>query len=516
MPSRLSFPKICIALGLPTPEELFQHACREATAGETFLEFRLDFLPDPRLGFDVMRRFLARYPDCSILATCRRHQNHGRYNGSIDEQLEILSGAVDAGAFAVDVEIESAEISPSRLHRFDGRVQLVVSYHNFEGTPALDPVFRRMSKIPAAAYKIVTMARKPSDNLRVLHVGRTNPKTPLVMLAMGEIGFPTRVLSAVHGGLFTYAAPSAAEGTAAGQVCAQQLRNVYRLEKLSRAAKVYGVIADPVRHSISPAVQNRAMQARRLDAVYLPFLVAPLQLKDFFSLAEKLPIGGVSVTIPHKQRVIRYLDALDPLAKRIGAVNTIWRKAGKWRGTNTDAEGVRVPLEKRLRLPKCTALIAGNGGAARSAAFTLAHAGAKIAVVGRNPDRVRALAKACDGEALSKEEAEARKFDILIHATPLGMWPHPNEAYFMGKIPAKMVFDMVYTPQQTLLLKRAAQQGAEIIPGIEMFLEQAAAQFELWTGETAPRAAMQQAAIEALAAQEAQLKRRDHNHDSKR
>src|SRR5262249_50716538 len=131
----------------------------------------------------------------------------------------------------------------------------------------------------------------------------------------------TRVLSALWGGLFTYAAPNAAEGTAAGQVSARQLRNLYRVEKMSRDARIFGVIADPVRHSISPAVHNRAFQARRIDAVYLPFLVHPAQLKDFFVMAEKMPLSGFSVTIPHKQKIIRYLDQVDPLAKRIGAVN---------------------------------------------------------------------------------------------------------------------------------------------------------------------------------------------------
>ncbi len=150
--------------------------------------------------------------------------------------------------------------------------------------------------------------------------------------------------------MFTYAAPNASEGTAAGQVSARVLRHLYRVEKFSRAAKIYGVIADPVRHSISPAVHNRAFQSRRMDAVYLPFLVPPAQLKDFFTLAEKLPIAGFSVTIPHKQKILRYLDVVDPLARRIGAVNTVWRKAGKWRGANTDAAGVTVPLSRKLRL----------------------------------------------------------------------------------------------------------------------------------------------------------------------
>jgi 3-dehydroquinate dehydratase/shikimate dehydrogenase len=280
------------------------------------------------------------------------------------------------------------------------------------------------------------------------------------------------------------------------------MRQLFRVEKLTRAARVYGVIADPVRHSISPAVHNRAMQVRRLDAVYLPFRVPTLQLKDFFLFAEQLPLHGFSVTIPHKQKVLRYLDSVDPLARRIGAVNTVWRKAGRWRGANTDAEGVRVPLAKRIRLNRANVLVAGNGGAARSAAFSLASAGAKVSVTGRNPDRIRALAKACGAEPLTREQAEAGQFDAVIHATPLGMWPHTDECFFQGRIPASLVFELVYTPHQTLLMKRAAEQGVPSIPGLEMFLEQAAAQFEIFTGQSAPRPAMQQSALEALAAQE--------------
>lgn len=501
MPARSSLPRICIALGLPDPERLLEHARREAESGERFLEFRLDYLPSPEMGLPVIRRFLELHPDCSLLATCRRHQNHGRFNGSIEDEFRILSAAVDSGARAVDIEIESAESTPQGLHRFDGRALLTLSYHNFDGTPAVEPVLKRMMRFPAAAYKIVTTARKPSDNWRILSLAKAYPKAPLILLAMGEIGFPTRVLSLVYGGQYTYAAPAAAVGTAAGQVAARQLRLLYRSEKLSRAARIFGVIADPVRHSISPAVHNRALQARRLDALYLPFLVQPLQLKDFFSLAGKLPVHGFSVTIPHKQKILRYLDGIDPLARRIGAVNTVWRKAGKWRGTNTDAEGIRVPLTKRVRLDKCSVLVVGNGGAARSAAYTLCDAKAKVSIVGRNPDRVRALAKAVGAEPLSREQAEAGHFDVLVHATSLGMWPHPDECFFPDAIPARLVFDLVYTPQETLLLKRAKQQGCEIICGLDMFLEQAAAQFQIFTGESAPRAAMQQAALEALEAQ---------------
>jgi 3-dehydroquinate dehydratase / shikimate dehydrogenase len=500
MPQRISLPRICIALGFPEVETLLAHARKEYEAGERFLEFRLDYLPTPEQGVAAIRKFLSRHADCTILATCRRHQNHGRYNGSIEEQVRILEGAIGAGATAVDIEIESAENCSERLQSLRSQTYVLLSYHNYGGTPPLDSVVRRMSRIPADGYKIVTTARKPSDNYRVLALARANSKTPMVLLAMGEMGFPTRVLSTALGGLYTYATPSAANGTASGQVCARQLRHLYRTEKFSRDVKIYGVIADPVRHSISPAVHNRAFQARRIDAVYLPFLVKPIQLKDFLILADKLPLTGFSVTIPHKQKILRYLDLIDPLARRIGAVNTVWRKAGKWRGTNTDVDGVTGPLKRHVRLGKSSVLVVGNGGAARGAAYALAESGAKLAITGRNLDRVRALAKACDAEPLSREQAEARMFDVLIHATPLGMFPRVDQCFFPDRIPGKLVFDMVYNPLDTLLARKARAQGATVIPGLEMFLDQATRQFEIWTGENAPRAVMEKAALEALTA----------------
>ena len=498
MPPRSPFPKLCIALGFPNAELLLAHARAEYEAGERFFEFRLDYLPSPEPGIAAIRKFLARHPDCTILATCRRHQNQGRFNGSVEEQLRVLEAAVAAGAQAVDVEIESAETCLPHLEALGKQAYLLISYHNYGGTPLLDSVVRRMLRVPADGYKIVTTAKKPSDNGRVLELARAYPKKHLVLLAMGETGFPTRVLSAGFGGLYTYAAPNSAEGTAAGQVSARLLRNLYRVEKISRVARIYGVIADPVRHTISPAVHNRAFQARRMDSIYLPFLVHPAQLKDFFTLAGKLPLAGFSVTIPHKQKILRYLDGVDRLARRIGAVNTVWRKAGKWRGTNTDADGVIRPLAKRLRLSKASVLLAGNGGAARGAAYALAEAGARLAITGRNIDRVRVLAKACGAELLTREQAEARMFDALIHATPLGMFPRTQQSFFEDRIPARLVFDMVYNPLETLLLRRAREQGAEVISGLEMFIEQAVRQFEIWTGDSAPRALMEKAALEAL------------------
>jgi 3-dehydroquinate dehydratase/shikimate dehydrogenase len=261
---------------------------------------------------------------------------------------------------------------------------------------------------------------------------------------------------------------------------------------------VFGVIADPVKHSISPAVHNRGYQAKRLDAIYLPFLVAPSQLRDFMNVCDTLPVQGFSVTIPHKQRIIRYLDTIDPLARRIGAVNTVWKKAGKWRGTNTDIHGIVGPLSKKLKLAKSSVLVAGNGGAARGAVFSLMDAGATVAITGRSMEKVKALARVTGAEAIACEQLDGRFFDAFIHATPLGMHPREEGCFFDDDIPADVVFDMVYNPAQTALLKRAEEQGCDIIPGLDMFMEQAAHQFEIFTGEPAPRAVMQKAAIEAL------------------
>lgn len=500
MPSRAHLPQICIALGLPTTEKLLAEARREVEAGERFLEFRLDYLPDPQNGVAAIRKFLDQYPECVILATCRRHQNQGRFTGSIEEQVTILNSAIDAGARAIDIEVESAESPQAHLEPLRSKCYLIVSYHNYDGTPPLDPLVKRLAKIPANAYKVVTTARKPSDTQRVLALSKTYQKVKFILLAMGEAGFPSRVLSPAFGGLYTYAAPAATEGTAAGQVSAKQLRNLYRIDKFTKNAKIFGVIADPIRHSISPHVHNRALQARRIDGIYLPFLVKPTQLRDFLLLAERLPVTGFSVTIPHKQKILRYLDIVDPLARRIGAVNTVWRKAGKWRGTNTDVEGVTGPLSKYLKLGKAKVLLVGNGGAARGAAFALSDAGVELSITGRNPDRIRALAKICDAEPIMREQlrSKTRRWDAVVHATPLGMWPNVNECFFDDHIPGDIIFDMVYNPMETLLVKRAKEQGLKIVPGIQMFVEQAVRQFEIFTGESAPRSVMEKTALEVL------------------
>ena len=508
MVRRKQVPPICVALGCERAAELERSARRSAEAGERFLEFRLDSLDDPESGIAVMRRISRRFPRVTILATCRRTPNGGGFDGRLDRQADLLEQAITAGAALVDLEIESAEAAPEIPQRLGKQARLVLSYHDFEKTPPLDRVVRRLTKFPADIYKIATTAQKPSDNLRILELPSRHPDTPLAVMAMGETGAPTRVLGPAHGSRFTFAFPDPAPAgrghqtkpTAAGQMTTSLLRKRYRPTKLSPDTRVLGVVAYPAGHSMSPALHNRAFQSRGVDAVYLPFEVEPGRVRDFFRFVEALPITGLSVTIPHKRTVMRHLDSLDPLAARIGAVNTIFRRKGKLRGTNTDAAGVTVPLANRMPLKRASILVIGNGGAARAAAFALREKGARVTLSGRNPRRVRALAKACGVTALDREALPGTYFDALVHATPIGMYPRDDECFFEDLIPADLVFDMVYNPLETLLLKKARSQGKAVIQGLEMFLEQAAAQFEIWTGETAPRAVMKRAVLQALRA----------------
>jgi 3-dehydroquinate dehydratase / shikimate dehydrogenase len=487
-----SLPRICVALGLPSASDLARAAEREYKDGSTFFEFRLDALSDPAKGVELIRSFRETHSDIPILATCRHKQHTGAFKGSIEQQIAILLDSGRAGAAALDLEIESAECAKQATATLRDTAPLIVSYHNFESTPALDPILRKLQRIPADAYKLVTTARKPSDNLRLIQFAREHRDAPLIAFTMAEMGAVTRVLAPGLGSAFTYAAPSVVVGTAPGQIPARLMRSVYRVDKLSKQSRVYGIIADPVAHSKSPLIHNRAFQARRIDAVYVPFLVPHGCLADWMKLAAELPVSGFSVTIPHKQRVLRYLDVVDPLAKRIGAVNTVWRKAGKWRGTNTDTQGVLKPLAKHLRLAHASILIAGYGGAARAAAVALSGSGAGVTITGRNLKAAQDLARIAKAQAVSLQEAEASHYDALVHATPLGMSPKPDEALF-HKMPADVVLDMVYNPHETLLLKRAQEQGCTIVHGSEMLLEQAAGQFEIWTGESAPRVVMQSA-----------------------
>ena len=284
-----------------------------------------------------------------------------------------------------------------------------------------------------------------------------------------------------HG--FAYAPAESA--TAAGQTSLDELQSVYRAEKLNRSTRVYGVIGDPIGHSLSPRMHNAAFASARINAVYLPFLVH--DLKDFVGSIKPMGISGFSVTIPHKEAILKYLDACDPLAESIGAVNTVVVRRGKLHGYNTDYVGVLRVLERRIRLRGSRVLILGAGGVARAVAFALAEAGAAVCVCSRRPVKANELARVTRGTAVPRSALIKEFFDAIVNATPVGMHPNVDESPLDGpELNCRLVFDTIYRPRITRLLQLATRRGIQTVSGVDMFVAQGAAQWEIWTGERAP------------------------------
>jgi 3-dehydroquinate dehydratase/shikimate dehydrogenase len=295
--------------------------------------------------------------------------------------------------------------------------------------------------------------------------------------------------------------------TAPGQLSLDSMLNLYRAARITRRTRVYGVIGDPIGHSLSPLLHNTAFRAREFDAVFVPFLVR--NLRDFLGAMEKFSVAGLSVTIPHKETILRSLDDCDPLAERIGAVNTVVvRGGGRLYGYNTDYVGVLRSLEQRMRLAGSRVLLYGAGGAARAAAFALAQAGSVVCVCARRLDRARALARTVAGQVVARADLTHEFFDAIVNCTPIGMHPRGGSPLVSAELNCRIVMDMVYRPRETELLQLARGKGIEIISGVEMFLAQGFAQYEIWTGEHAPEGAMRRAVESALDREENAKRRR--------
>jgi 3-dehydroquinate dehydratase/shikimate dehydrogenase len=281
------------------------------------------------------------------------------------------------------------------------------------------------------------------------------------------------------------------------------MMHLYRAHELTKKTRVFAVIGDPVEHSLSPLLHNTGFIARDVDAVYLPFLVR--RLKDFLNVVERLGIRGFSVTIPHKETILKYLKDCDPLAAEIGAVNTVVvRRDGSLYGSNTDFVGVLRALETKMRLRASRVLVFGAGGAARSAAFALAHAGAELAICARREQMGRKLARVVHGEFIGRRALRHEKFDAIINSTPVGMYPHSNISPLSAReLNCRIVMDLIYRPLDTELVTIAREKGIRTVSGVDMFLAQGFVQWELWTGESAPHAAMRRAVLESLRAEEA-------------
>ncbi len=350
-------------------------------------------------------------------------------------------------------------------------------------------------------YKIIPTATTLHDSLTALSFLRTaSPKdpTPLIVLAMGEPGVPTRILAPSFGSAFTFASATPAEATAPGQLTATTLTGLYRVPQITPATRIFGVAGHPIHSSLSPLMLNTAFHDAGLDAVYLPLQTSTPE--ELFEAARTLPLQGFSVTMPLKQAILPFLDHIDPLAARIGAVNTVHRTpGGQWHGYNTDAAGIVLPIEHRRSLQNARILILGAGGAARAAVFACIDRGARVSIHNRTPDRAQALAEEAGAIALPRQALATEHFDILINTTPAGMRGNPLTLPLEEhEIRADLIFDLVYNPTETPLLTLARDKGLQIIRGVEMFVHQGARQFEIWTGGPAPTTIMQAAVLSAL------------------
>src|SRR5271154_5639995 len=491
--------KLCAVVAAPDARSMRRQLAR--ALGETrTVELRLDWLSDDREIIDFLARLAAHPPQATLIATCRRREAGGRYRGPIAKQLIHLADALRAGCAWYDLEIETLRQCPAEL--FDvllGDGKQLASAHFFRGMPeSLPRIAAELTRYRPDAIKIAAQCDSLADSRKLLAFA--GKQRNVVAVPMGDVALPARFLTLRGKGAFAYAPVENA--TAPGQISFEEMKGIYRADRFDARTRVYGVIGDPIGHSLSPAMQNAGFAARRMNAVYLPFLVR--DLKDFLGSVGPLGIRGFSVTLPYKERIIRYLDGCDPLAARIGAVNTVVvRGGGKLYGYNTDYVGVLRSLERRMPLRGSRVLIVGAGGAARAVAFALAQAGAAVCVYARRVARAKSLARAVGGEAVGRARLRREFLDAIVNATPVGMHPQaarsPLEA---NELNCRLVFDTIYRPRMPQLLQLAAGRGIETVSGVDMFVSQGTAQWEIWTGKRAPVKAMRDAVVHALSREE--------------
>lgn len=464
------------------------------------MELRLDWLKNDneRHAFlDWLKR--QRFPKAQFIATCRRRVGGGEFVGDAGAELFWLMKAREAGCAWCDLEVETLRELPGKtVHGYAVPPKVLLSMHDFRKTPPFPKKLTVPARGGANAIKVAAMARSIGDSARILRLARKS--RDVVAIAMGEIGLPARVLALREGSALAYA--PVASATAPGQVPLRDMKILYRAHELTRATRVYGVIGDPIGHSLSPLLHNTGYLAAKKDAVFIPFLVE--NLKDFLRNLSEFGVRGFAVTLPHKEKILAYLDQVEPLAKQIGAVNTVTVGGnGKLYGTNTDYIGVLRALEPKMKLRGSRAVIFGAGGSARAAAFALKLAGAHVFICARRPEAARRLAKAVDGEAIRRSTLRTQKFDALLNATPIGMHPHEKiSPLAANELNCSLVMDLVYRPMRTKFLRLAAARRIACVSGVDMFLAQGFAQWEHWMGGKAPVSPMRNAVLRALKNQE--------------
>jgi len=491
---------LCVPIGATSNEEMLRDAARAAEVAD-LVEMRLDAMAEAP---DLARLLAARA--CPVIVTNRPAWEGGQYHGPEERRMELLQQAMDLGAEYVDVELKAA----AKLRR-RGNTKVIVSYHNFEETPPhLERIHGDLVAAGADVAKVAVMARDIFDNLPMFDLLR-RARVPTIGLCMGEAGRISRILAPKFRGYLTFASLEEGRESAPGQMRVDEMRGLYRYHDIGPGTDVYGVVANPVAHSMSPAIHNASFAAVGVDAVYVPFKVA--DVVRFLRAFRGIGVKGYSVTIPHKVRAIEAMDEVDESVRNVGALNTVIDVDGRLCGFNTDLTGAVRALEDAMHaqarhgpepgaapgreaespLKGWRVALLGAGGAARAVAFGLKSRGADVTIVNRTYERGRKLAADVGCACRPRQALGAIDYDCLVNTTSVGMSPNvdqtpaPREALRPGAI----VFDAVYNPLETRLLREAAEAGCRTVPGLAWFVNQAADQFELWTGRQAPTDVME-------------------------
>jgi 3-dehydroquinate dehydratase/shikimate dehydrogenase len=477
----MAAPRLCVTVTGRTTAELRER--RDRVANADLVELRVDSVQDPSAAGALAGR---RTP---VIFTCRPTWEGGGFTGSEEERKQILRDAQRLGAEYVDVEWRAQFTD---LIAESGGHGVVLSMHDFDGIP--DDIAARaaaMRATGAAVVKLAVMPKRLMDGFLLKDLVCSST-TPMVVVGMGEAGLPTRVLAARFGSHWTYAG----DGVAPGQLSAQVMLEQYAFRSLAQRTAIYGVVGRPIAHSISPAIHNAAFRASHLDAVYLPLAAADFD--DFLAFADALPIQGASVTAPYKLDAYERADEADPVSRRVGAANSIRRRDSGWIACNTDVAGFLAPLTSVMPLRGARATVLGAGGAARAVGEALASAGATVSFSARRQDQAEEIARKI-GAAVGNWPPSPGSWDLLVNATPIGTAPAIDESPMpRGPFTGQLVYDLVYNPPATRLLRDARCAGCRTIGGMDMLIAQAQRQFEWWTGTRAPERAMREAAVEAL------------------
>jgi 3-dehydroquinate dehydratase / shikimate dehydrogenase len=497
--------KICVAITGSTPAEMLENA-EDAVRENHFVEFRLDYLANPVSMLPKLKTFLYERGEVTAIATCRRAATGGKFKGTISDELEVLEKAALAGCHLIDIELQTAEhMKPAQMKRLRGRgAALIISYHDFEGTKELEKTFERIKPYQPEFIKIVSTAKSLADNVTMMRfLASRRDEAELIGISMGDQGTISRVLGLRAGSVFTFASAQPGEETGAGQIDARTLREAWRIDHIDASTKVYGVVGNPVRHSLSPLMQNMAFRRETVNAVFLPLQTS--RLTDLLTLVREVPLHGLAVTMPFKSEILKHLEKTDALSEKIGACNTVVRaQDGKLYGFNTDVAAVVRPLERRLPLKGAKILVLGAGGAARAAVFGLVDKGAEVFILNRSAETAKKLARQAKAKTIRREALAKASFDVIVNTTPVGMrGVKPASLLEPKEINARLVFDLVYNPIDTPLIRMAREKGLPVVTGVEMFVHQGARQFEIWTGKPAPEEEMLRVVVHALRQQAA-------------